>query len=69
MIKNFLEYIVRYKNTSIRILFNDNQNKKRRPVKIFDDHALEGISADNCYKEAVKKRKGYGRLKSSQLDA
>ena len=39
-------------------IFNDDQNEKRdRPIKTLEDHALGGKSEDNFYKEALKKRK------------
>ena len=53
-------HIARQKNTSIvkRLLFNDDQNKKRgRPIKTLEHHVLEGKSADNFYREALKKKK------------
>ena len=60
MQENYLGHIARQKNTSIvkRLLFNDDQNKKRgRPIKTLEDHVLEGKSADNFYREALKKRR------------
>ena len=58
--ESYLAHIARQKNTSIikRLLFNDNENrKKERPTKTLEDHVLEGKSADQFYKEALKKRK------------
>ena len=63
---NYMEHIARRKNTSIvkRLLFNDDQNKKRgRPIKTLEDHVLEGKSADNFDREALKKRKKDSRVK------
>ena len=57
---NYLGHIARQKNTSIvkRLLFNDDQNKKRgRPIKTFEYHVIDGKSADNFYREALKKKK------------
>ena len=64
--ENYFGHIARQKNTSIvkRLFFNDNQSKKRvRPIKTRRS-LLEGKSADNFYREALKKRKkGYGWLR------
>ena len=41
-----------------RLLFNDNQNTKRgKPIKTLEDHVLIEKSADNFYREELKKRK------------
>ena len=76
MQENYLGHIARQKNTSIvkRLLFNDDKNKKRdRPMKILEDHVLEGKSADNFYREALKKRRkdmvGSGRNHSMRAPA
>ena len=76
MQENYLGHIARQKNDSIvkRLLFNDDQNKKRgRPIKTLEDYVLEGKSADNFYREALKKRKkdmvGSGRKYSKRARA
>ena len=73
---NYLWHIARQKNTNIvkRLLFNDDQNKKRgRPIKTLEDHVLDGKSADNFYREALKKKKkdmvGSGRNHSMRAPA
>ena len=55
-------------------LVSDDQNKKRgRPIKTLEDHVLEGKSADNFYREALKKKKkdmvGSGRNHSMRAPA
>ena len=57
---NYLGHITREKkhSTLITLLFNDDQNEKRgRPIKTLECHVLVGESADNFYREALKKRK------------
>ena len=58
--ENHLGHIDRQKITSIvkRPPFNEDQNKRRgRPIKILEDYVLKGKSADNIYREALKKTK------------
>ena len=74
--ENYLGHIARHNNTSMvkRLLFNNNKNFKRgRPAKTLEDYVLNGRSADQFYKEALKKRRkdmvGHGSNRSKQASA
>ena len=74
--ENYLGHIARHNNTSMvkRLLFNNNKNFKRgRPAKTLEDYVLNGRSADQFYKEALKKRSkdmvGHGSNRSKQASA